>query len=288
MPISKALQSLEGLATGDAFGAAHGEFSRAEMSTALPPPPWRWTDDTHMATSIVEILSEHGQIEQDALATRFGERFVREPFRGYAFQATLVLGRIASGGDWREAAVMNFPEGSYGNGAAMRAAPIGAFFAGHPDRAANQAELSAVITHAHPEGRAGARAVAAAAAITASDAGLDGNEYIDAVIGYVPDSVTKDRLVSSKLFLSENVADAAEDLGTGWGVSAQDTVPFCVWMASRYSGSCETAMWRTAAVSGDRDTTCAIVGGIVASGPHEIPAEWLERREPVSVQISSD
>lgn len=263
MPISKALQSLEGLATGDAFGAAHGEFSRAEMSTALPPPPWRWTDDTHMATSIVEILSEHGQIEQDALATRFGERFVREPFRGYAFQATLVLGRIASGGDWREAAVMNFPEGSYGNGAAMRAAPIGAFFAGHPDRAANQAELSAVITHGHPEGRAGARAVAAAAAITASDAGLDGNEY-------------------------KNVADAAEDLGTGWGVSAQDTVPFCVWMASRYSGSFETAMWRTAAVSGDRDTTCAIVGGIVASGPHEIPAEWLERREPVSVQISSD
>ena len=84
----------------------------------------------------------------------------------------------------------------------------------------------------------------------------------------------------------EEVAAAAENLGTGWAVSAQDTVPFCIWMVSRYPRLYEAALWLTATVSGDRDTTCAIVGGIVASGQHEIPAEWTDRREPVSVKIS--
>ena len=43
------------------------------------------------------------------------------------------------------------------------------------------------------------------------------------------------------------------------------------------------AMWLTVAGLGDRDTTCAIVGGIVAAktGKSEIPAEWRARREPL-------
>ena len=36
---------------------------------------------------------------------------------------------------------------------------------------------------------------------------------------------------------------------------------------------------------GDRDTTCAIVGGIVAlsAGRESIPAEWLQAREKIEV-----
>ena len=43
-------------------------------------------------------------------------------------------------------------------------------------------------------------------------------------------------------------------------------------------------MWTTASALGDVDTTCAIVGGIVALavGSEGIPAEWLARREPLS------
>jgi ADP-ribosylglycohydrolase len=42
--------------------------------------------------------------------------------------------------------------GSFGNGAAMRVAPLGAYFAADPDRAAAEARLQAEITHSHVEG----------------------------------------------------------------------------------------------------------------------------------------
>ena len=41
----------------------------------------------------------------------------------------------------------------------------------------------------------------------------------------------------------------------------------------------EEAMWWTVRGGGHGDTTCAIVGGIVALSAGTIPADWLERRE---------
>ena len=40
---------------------------------------WYYTDDTIMAMSVVETLEEHGRIEQDALAARFGRKLVLDP-----------------------------------------------------------------------------------------------------------------------------------------------------------------------------------------------------------------
>ena len=74
----------------------------------------------------------HGQIQQDTLAGAFAKRFMAEPCRGYGKGAFALLGRIARGEDWRMAAPKLFGYGSYGNGAAMRVAPIGGFFGGDP------------------------------------------------------------------------------------------------------------------------------------------------------------
>lgn len=82
--LENALLALQGLSVGDAFGecffSASGEFLR---NRDLPPPPWVWTDDTHMAASIVETLRDHGQIQEDALAEAFTKRFIAELYRGY-------------------------------------------------------------------------------------------------------------------------------------------------------------------------------------------------------------
>jgi len=42
-------------------------------------------------------------------------------------------------------------------------------------------------------------------------------------------------------------------------------------------------MWQTVSGLGDRDTTCAMVGGIVALsvGQNGLPADWRRRREPL-------
>lgn len=59
-----------------------------------------------------------------------------------------------------------------------------------------------------------------------------------------------------------------------------DTVPFCMWCAARHLFDFEEAMWTTVAGLGDRDTTCAIVGGIVAmSTAKPIPEAWKKSRE---------
>ena len=57
-------------------------------------------------------------------------------------------------------------------------------------------------------------------------------------------------------------------------------MPFALWSAARGLGDYEQAFWATAQVGGDVDTTCAIVGGVVAAGEAGAPpAEWLERTE---------
>jgi ADP-ribosylglycohydrolase len=57
--------------------------------------------------------------------------------------------------------------GSFGNGGAMRIAPLGAFFADDVERVVVEARRAREVTHAHPEAVARAVAVAVAAALEA-------------------------------------------------------------------------------------------------------------------------
>jgi len=234
-----------------------------------------------MALSIVEVLREHGRIDQEALAQSFARRYQEDPGRGYAGGAARLLHRIACGADWRELSPRLFGSGSYGNGAAMRAAPIGAYFHDDLERAAEEARSSAVVTHAHPEGQAGAIAVAVAAAIVANRPHPTGTDLLGKILPHVPESLTRERIQKAMRISSHTLYDAARRLGTGSEVSAQDTVPFCLWSAAYHTESFEDALWWTAKGLGDCDTTCAIVGGIVALSAPEIPDLWLERREPL-------
>jgi ADP-ribosylglycohydrolase len=278
----EALLSLEGLSVGDSFGECFFRASPALLrNRRLPPAPWVWTDDTAMAISIVETLRDHGKIDQDALAEAFAKRFIAEPYRGYGQGAFVLLNRLAQGDDWRVVAAKLFGGGSYGNGAAMRAAPIGGFFSGDPSRAASEAELSAAVTHAHREGQAGAMAVAAAAALAADHHDLAGRDLIQEALRHVPAGETRNRIAASTDIAAEAFDEAVRVLGTGCEVSAQDTVPFCLWCAAHCLRDFEQAMWRTVAGMGDRDTTCAIVGGIVALSARAVPAAWIACREPL-------
>ncbi len=282
--IDHALLSLEGLSVGDAFGELFFSTSPSPLVTRrLPPGPWPWTDDTHMALSVVEVLRTHGHIDQDALAWLFVARFRQDHYRGYAGGAVHLLNRLAHGEDWRQVAPSLFGSGSYGNGAAMRAAPIGGFFDGDPARAAAEAQRSAVVTHAHPEGQAGAIAVAVAAALAADPAHPREREFLQAVLPFVPDGITRRRIESALDIPGDAHREAVRRLGTGANVSAQDTVPFCLWCAAYHLDDFAEALWWTAGGLGDCDTTCAIVGGIVALSAPQVPPAWVERREPLPI-----
>ena len=229
-----------------------------------------------MALAIVEILEEHAEVHQDALAERFAHKYARDPNRGYGGMAHAILASIGAGSHWRPVSAAAFAGmGSMGNGGAMRAAPIGAYHADDFAAAAHSACLSAEVTHAHREGQAGAIAVAVAAAWVAQG-GDDDAHLFAAVLDHVP--------ADAALPLETDVPAAVATLGNGSQVTAPDTVPFALWCSARHLRDYEAALWTTVSALGDCDTTCAIVGGIVAlRAGVRIPPAWLAARERLEV-----
>ena len=305
MSLDAARTCLCGLAVGDAFGSMLDGYGaelarRAAKRLISMQRPWRWTDDTAMAISIVEVLASHGAIDPDALAQAFVHRFEREPDRGYGAGAFALLRRVAAGAPWRtEAAALFRGKGSYGNGAAMRVAPIGAYFAADLERVRVEALRSAEPTHAHPDGAAGAVAVAIGAALAQQRAPRE--TFLAEVVRWTPAGPTHDKLQRAiQLGLGFDVQLAGEELGTGANISSRDTVPFALWVAARHLDSYETALWTATAHPGlehpsnalsmfamDRDTLGAIVGGVVACavGLAGIPLLWREATERLPIQI---
>src|SRR5262245_1614330 len=91
----RAVPSLEGLSAGDACGErffVHPHVvARLIEERAMPAAPWQYTDDTEMALGIVEVLDNHGSVDQDALAAVFGRRYSARPNRGYGGTAHDIL-----------------------------------------------------------------------------------------------------------------------------------------------------------------------------------------------------
>jgi ADP-ribosylglycohydrolase len=272
--MARARRSLDGLSVGDALGAL-----AVVQGRQLPAGRWPYTDDTAMACSVVEALQELGAIDSEDLFQRFVHSHKAQPNRGYGIGMILIFQQIEAGMGWQDAVSNVFESGSFGNGAAMRVAPLGAYFAEDYHQVATQAKASAMSTHVHPEGIAGAIAVAVAAA-----ANVRGEpDLFVPVLEQTPLGLTRDGLLRAHR-LHVTPEEAAELLGSGQQVTAQDTVPFCIWCASRYRDSFVECFWSTLAGQGDRDTTCAITGGIVALGANDIPDEWLARRESLPLQ----
>jgi ADP-ribosylglycohydrolase len=265
---------------GDALGSQFfiPTNRRALTARSLPPVPWSWTDDTEMACSVYAVLCEHGCVDQDALAASFAARHDFD--RGYGPATNRMLRLVREGGSWRRLARELFDgQGSWGNGAAMRVAPLGAWYSDDLDAVVEQATRSAEVTHAHPEAVAGAVAVAlAAAVVTVAPTGLRPDEMLAAVADCVPRSLVRNGLhTAARMCDVTDPPAVAAVLGNGRQVSAQDTVPFALWVAATHPDDYATAFWAAASAGGDIDTTCAIVGGIVGSAPSAAarpPAAW--------------
>lgn len=291
-PLERAAESLLGLSVGDSFGQCFlalpaDQERRALEETSLPAAPWYYTDDTEMALSIVETLRRTGRIDQDALAARFAENYSYDRAYGPAMHRALT--RIREGESWRVVAGSLFSgQGSFGNGSAMRVAPVGAYFADDMRALKENAAQSSEVTHSHPEAIAGATAVAVAASVASrlrcGARMLSHREFLDEVLAEVPVSDVSFRLEKARRMSSvASIQFPASVLGAGTQMSAQDTVPFALWCAAQSLDDFERALWLGVQGSVDKDTVCAIIGGVVSCyvGAQGIPAEWLRRREPL-------
>ena len=298
--LNRALRSLDGLSVGDAFGECFFSIGTDDLlwkmyltTRKLPEFNWRWTDDTAMALSIVEVLSRHGRIEQDDLAETFARRYAWDDRRGYGGMAHGILRSIGAGEPWRDVSGSIYDgTGSKGNGGAMRVAPLGAYFADDIEQVVEQARLSAEVTHAHPEGQAGAIAIALAAAFAVNHPSLSAvdasKSFFEFILDHTPESQTRAGIVAASNLPADTALERTISLlGNGTRVIATDTVPFCLWCAAKCYGDFVEAMWTTVSGGGDIDTNCAIVGGILAmTEPQGMPPrEWIAHREPLPGNI---
>ncbi|MFC3687190.1 ADP-ribosylglycohydrolase family protein [Aquipuribacter hungaricus] len=293
---------------GCAIGDAHGEryfgppevASRRIQERRLPDVPaggLRWTDDTLQSASVVAVLERYdGDLPQDALVQHLARSMDMD--RGYGHGSRELLWAVRHGADWRHESATLFGAGSYGNGAAMRAAVVGAWHAGDPDRAGALAAQQAAVTHHQQEGRTGAAAVAAVASMLAGSRGgplPSWRVLLDAAQSVCPPGKVQDG-VRSVVDLVErgavgddpaSIAHAASVLGTGREGSAWDTVPFVLWSLVQSADDLEATFWRTVAGLGDRDTTCAIACALVAcrTGADATLRAWAARVEPLPASV---
>lgn len=285
-----ASKSLTGISIGDAFGESF--FGDEDLmknyiqQRIIPEGSLDFTDDTIMAIAVFKSLGKFGVINQEFLAEEFTKNYFLDIKRGYGPSMHQYFRAVKSGENWKEVSYSKFEgQGSMGNGGAMRASVIGAYFYDDLDQLKINAELSCEVTHANKEAIEGTKAIALAAAFTVQEKlGIeifDQQNFIQRIQDELSDSDMKSKL-NKALYLDGNpsIELLIKTLGNGIKMTAQDTVPLVIWMLSRYRNNFEECLWNTVSALGDRDTICAMAAGIsILCCDENSPPDWTENIE---------
>jgi poly(ADP-ribose) glycohydrolase ARH3 len=249
---------------GDALGgkfeaqtadAIRARFPTAESLIAYPQEEIWYTDDTQMAIGVSEALIERGEIVEEVLCRAFVANYL--PSRGYGRGARAVLEAMEEGRDYRQVAEQHFPGGSFGNGAAMRIAPVGLLFRQDHRRLLEQARLSALPTHLHPLGIEGAQLLALAVALCSSMERFDRAGFFAELLG-----ACEAGEYWSKIEAAGQI-QAPEDLAAlGNRIEALHSVPTAIASFALSPESFEATVSNVIFLGGDTDTLAAMAGAL--------------------------
>ena len=284
---SKFLGGVVGSALGDAIGElAFRGLGEAGLRAAIAQrDALIYTDDTAMAIGLAESITQVGRLDGQHLGDTFRANFRREPWRGYASGPPTVFSLVERRGmSYSEAARSLFGgQGSFGNGAAMRIAPVGLFFHDSPDLY-EQVRTSASVTHAHSIGVDGTAVLAWAVAQAVK---LDPQEpfpferFAQGLIDFSRTSEIRDKMLLVRTLIAKDVPppDAARRLGRS--VAVHESMPFAIYAFLRYPQSFEACLFCAILNGGDRDTlgamACAVSGAYL--GVEAIPWAWRDKIE---------
>jgi poly(ADP-ribose) glycohydrolase ARH3 len=229
-----------------------------------------------MAIGVAETLVAHGEIVEESLCRAFADNY--EPSRGYGWGARAVLDAISSGRDHREVAERHFPGGSFGNGAAMRVAPVGLLFRNHPKRLREQARLSALPTHRHPLGIEGAQLLALAVGI-ASRTDRDRFDRADFVERL--SAACESAEYRAKIEEAGRIQHPDQLAGLGNGIEALHSVPTAIASFALTPDSFESTIANVIFLGGDVDTIAAMAGAVSGAylGAGGLPARLVDLLE---------
>jgi poly(ADP-ribose) glycohydrolase ARH3 len=284
---SKYLGCMVGSALGDAIGElAFFHSNKEELCSRLTQlKELRYTDDTAMAIGLAESIVRKGRLEQEDLGETLRKNFGTEPWRGYASGPPTVFSMVEKLGiAFTDAAQMLFGgRGSFGNGAAMRVAPVGLFFHNSPDLY-EMAGASAAVTHAHPLGIDGAavqaKAVARAVKLDSSES-FSQEIFIASLYDFAKTLEMKDKILEVQKLLATDASPPVAARQLGHTVAVHESLPFALFSFLRYPASFEECLSCAILHGGDRDTlgamACAISGAYLGIGA--IPESWKVKLE---------
>jgi poly(ADP-ribose) glycohydrolase ARH3 len=284
---SKFLGCLVGTAIGDALGAGREGMgmsgSEDIVSLAEKLGQLIYTDDTHMTIGIAESLIENKGFDGEHMAQTFIRNYEAEPWRGYGPGPPIIFGMIKSGEAWDSAANGLYRGGSFGNGSAMRVAPVGLLYSRNLEKLREIAYQSSSITHSHELGKEGAALQACAVALalnTPSDEDIDREAFLSGLQDFIQDRLYKEKVTRIRELLGEQ--DKAKVVAVlGNGIEAPRSVPTAIYCFLRQPQSYKDTVIYAVSLGGDTDTIAAMAGAISGAylGIEAIPSEWRAKLE---------
>ncbi|PLY02879.1 MAG: hypothetical protein C0623_03040 [Desulfuromonas sp.] len=281
-----------GTAFGDALGAAVEGWTADEIRSEHGEirdflegrgGAGRYTDDTQMMLGMARSLVRIGKIDGADCARSCAELFA--PERGYGRSATRILMALETGADYRETATVLFPEGSFGNGAAMRIAPVGLLSGSKEPKLLRPWVVEAVrATHVHDEAIDGALVVAAAVGILSRMrvfSEVNGPGFLFELSPYCRTMEMRSRMMLASRLLEEKPSRDEVVARLGNGVRTLESVPTALYTAMRFISEPEEALVAAVGYGGDADTIAAMTGAVVGAchGASAFPQRWHEQLE---------
>jgi ADP-ribosylglycohydrolase/uncharacterized protein YifE (UPF0438 family) len=213
--------------------------------------------------------------------------------RGKGGTCTMAAQRIRSGAAWTESGIP-----AAGNGAAMRAAPVGLARAGNIEALRLDAALSALPTHADGMAIASAASMAFAVAylLRTPSGKLDPGDFVHSIVRCldgIPDAGHRERRDGAgdrRVRLAERIAELPALLDLPWqeamqrtwnGAFVLESLPAAFWFFLAYRDDPEEAIVRAASAGFDADTVAAMTGNLVGAYHclDALPERWREDLE---------
>jgi len=284
---SKFLGALIGTGVGDSLGAMFEGCSGVDVegidAAAERQEILTYTDDTHMMLGVAESLIKIGGFDGDDMAQTFVKNYELEPFRGYGPGPPYIFRLIKAGAAWDEVARGLYQGGSYGNGSAMRIAPIGVFYRDKPAMLREVVYKSSQITHAHNLGKEGAALQAYAVALATNLEPLEAfhrGDFLAKLTSFVQNAVYKGKLnMIDELIERPDRDEVIIKLGNG--IEAFNSVPTAIYSFLSQPRFFARAVLHAISLGGDTDTIGAMTGAISGAylGFESVPIRWRDKLE---------
>ncbi len=223
-----------------------------------------YTDDTHMTIGVAESLIASKGFDGEHMAQTFIKNYEIEPWRGYGAGPPRIFQMIREGEAWYSAADRIYKGGSFRNGSAMRAEPLGLLYSCNLDELREIAYQSSSITNSHELDRKGSAFKACAVALTfntPSDEDINREDFLSTLQNFVQDQLFREKVAQIRELLDEQDKTKVVTM-LGNGIEALRSVPVALYCFLRQTRSYKDTVIYAISPGGDTDTIAAMSGAI--------------------------